>query len=132
MRITLATLPTATAQQVFDHVARHLITQGGPAVDDNGTCMYRDPDGLQCAAGCLIGDDEYDREDMEFKTWSQLVKLDQVPTTHFALITALQSAHDLAATSYRAWRDAIVTRLCDVAASHGLDPAVIDATMGGR
>lgn len=62
-------LPTSpTMQQVFDHVARHLLTQKQRAFDPNirtntlgatGMCAYRAPDGCKCAAGCLIPDDLY-------------------------------------------------------------------------
>lgn len=50
-----------TAQSIFDTVAWHLIKQGRPAWAKNGSggCMYRTPDGLKCAIGCLIADDEY-------------------------------------------------------------------------
>lgn len=34
--ITLATLHEATAQQVFDQVARHLLTQGQKSNDERG------------------------------------------------------------------------------------------------
>lgn len=60
--ITLKTLPNASAQQVFDQVAAHLLTQKEKAKQFN-TCKYRVEHRdkvLKCAAGCLIGDDEYE------------------------------------------------------------------------
>jgi len=40
--ITLKTLPQATAQEVFDQVARHLLTQGKKSISENNQyCMYR-------------------------------------------------------------------------------------------
>ena len=69
--ITLKTLPQATAQEVFDQVAKHLLTQMKKSVakraaesasDSKDYCMYRGFDGTKCAAGCLISDDEYKPE----------------------------------------------------------------------
>ena len=59
MSITLATLPQATAQQVFDQVKTHMMAQYAKSVGQNSdVCLYRGPDGLKCAAGCLISDEE--------------------------------------------------------------------------
>ena len=50
-----------TNQEIFDRVARHLLTQGKASYDaTRGMCMYRGPDGLKCAAGILILDNAYD------------------------------------------------------------------------
>jgi hypothetical protein len=51
-------------QQTFDTVVNHLRKQRTKAEshDPTGkrmTCMYRTPEGLRCAAGCLIPDDRY-------------------------------------------------------------------------
>lgn len=49
-----------TAQEIFDKVATHLLKQGRKAeATTNGSCKYRTDDGLKCAAGCLIPDEEY-------------------------------------------------------------------------
>jgi hypothetical protein len=55
--ITLETLPQATAQEVFDQVATHLLTQRQRSTT-KGNCAYRGDDGLKCAAGCLLGPDD--------------------------------------------------------------------------
>ena len=103
--ITLKTLPTATAQQVFDQVAKHMLTQmqkseGTFTHDSEGTftydevkCLYRAEGGLKCAAGCLIADDEYDPE-MENKGWPTLVTDGIAPKEHEYLISRLQGLHD--------------------------------------
>lgn len=93
--ITLKTLSQATAQEVFDQVAKHLLTQNAKSVtfnEDYGKdfCMYRGDNGLKCAAGCLIGDDEY-RNDMEDYLYSSLR---ESPEEHQELITRLQCIHD--------------------------------------
>ena len=60
MKITLSTLSEATEQQVFDQVKNHMLTQMKKSMlESNGDpCAYRGFDGLQCAAGCLMSDEE--------------------------------------------------------------------------
>ena len=47
-------------QEVFDKVAKHLLTQKIKCVDSTGRCVYRGINGLKCAIGCLIPDDVYE------------------------------------------------------------------------
>lgn len=97
MQITLANLNDATAQQVFDQVARHLLTQKAKSVNEAG-CAYRGDNGLMCADGCLIADDEYKPEyDSNFggTSWNSLVGSGEVPTRHECLIEVLQGIHDV-------------------------------------
>ena len=94
--ITLATLPTATAQEVFDHVVNHLLTQNKQSLSpDYGgvSCLYRGENGLKCGAGCIIADDEYNPK-LEGRSWGTLVEEKNVPVNHRYLIAALQSVHD--------------------------------------
>lgn len=93
--ITLATLPQATAQQVYDQVKEHLLKQMKKSTGQNNTllCMYRGASGLKCAAGCLISDDEYYPK-MEEVSWDDLVTDDKVTPIHSALISELQDLHD--------------------------------------
>ncbi len=66
LQITEAT----TNQEILDYVTAHLRNQGRRSVASAnatcfmGACLYRGPDGLSCAVGCLIPDEEY-RPDME-------------------------------------------------------------------
>jgi hypothetical protein len=94
-RITLATLQTATAQQVFDQVRDHMLRQmrRSKLAQTGPTCAYRSHDGLSCAAGCLIGDDEYTPA-FEKGAWGELVRKGAVPAAHAALIRELQGVHD--------------------------------------
>lgn len=50
-------------QQVFDKVAKHLLTQNAKSMApyDGGytDCAYRGRGGLMCAVGCLIADEHY-------------------------------------------------------------------------
>lgn len=98
-KITLATLEQATAQQVFDQVAVHLLTQGKKSErycpqQKTDKCVYKSNEGYSCAAGCLISEDEYiDR--MEGKVWAALIDRKIVKTNaHEQLICSLQDIHD--------------------------------------
>lgn len=91
--ITLKTLNNYSEQEVFDHVAEHLLAQMCRAESEDGDCRYRGEGGLKCAAGCLIGDDEYS-EDIEERDWITLVTKKQVPPDHQDLIMRLQDLHD--------------------------------------
>lgn len=91
--ITLATLHTFSAQQVFNYVARHLLEQSEKSVDIFTTkCKYKTAKGLKCAAGCLISEKEYS-EDFEGAYWPRIVKL-RASTAHEQLIRRLQELHD--------------------------------------
>lgn len=93
--ITLKTLSDATAQEVFDQVATHLLTQKRRSIQ-NGRCLYRSTikgTELKCAAGCLIADDEY-KTNFEDKDWINLIARYVAPLNHEFLIYELQSIHD--------------------------------------
>ena len=116
--ITLATLEQATEQQVFDQVVAHLRKQGAKAKGSTGgfstSCVYRNDAGLKCAAGCLIGDDEYNKC-MENKTWVGLVGKGFAPEKHCTLVTDLQRVHDR--DPVEKWEDSLEA----VASYHRLD-----------
>jgi hypothetical protein len=86
--MNLKALTTATQQEVFDHIASGLLTQG-----KRSGCLHKGPCGLKCAGGMVIDDDEY-MPSMEEKNWRRLVELDLVPSAHEKLITKLQAVHD--------------------------------------
>lgn len=84
-----------TQQETFDTVVRHLRTQGCKSIAD-GACMYRGPDGLKCAVGCLIPDDDY-RPEMESQAACALGSVGRLlhDLGHdLSLINALQLVHD--------------------------------------
>lgn len=103
--IKLATLPYATAQEVFDQVRDHLLSQNETSRGDNG-CLYHSADGLKCAAGCLVADHEYKKE-MEGVEWRGLIDRGYVPETHKELISDLQRIHDNFNTSF--WEDELIS-----------------------
>jgi hypothetical protein len=106
--ITLKTLADATEQEVFDQVANHLLTQMKKSGEyrnyydsseyvtyDYVNCLYRSSDGLKCAAGCLIADDEY-KPEFEQKSWRSLREEfpQMITMKHMDLIRQLQNIHD--------------------------------------
>lgn len=119
--ITLKTLPTATAQEVFNQAKNHLLKQGGKSIVhvgfDGTKCAYRSHlgNGISCAAGCFISDEEYDPK-MEFQTWDQLVNKMIAPPNHKDLIMSLQIVHD--EKPAQDWP----TALNDVATRYNLKP----------
>ena len=98
--ITLATLKDATAQQVFDQVAAHLLKQNAQSRSEDGwRCLYRGDKGMMCAAGCLIGDDEYkpffdQGQSAGGGSWAGMVNRGTIPGDHKELIGSLQKLHD--------------------------------------
>lgn len=81
-------------QLVFDTVARHLLKQNKKSLGDNGYCVYRSPEGLKCAAGCLIPDDKYEAE-MEEIRWDGLIrKYSIIGLNSEQLVCSLQEIHD--------------------------------------
>lgn len=95
--ITIATLPNHTAQEVFDYIANHLLSQGEKCQDfdddSSPVCVYRNSDNQSCAAGCLFGPGEY-KSSHEGNDWLRLRDKGIVPGFHCGLITALQRIHD--------------------------------------
>lgn len=112
------------AQETFDTVARHLLTQGQRSTAGDGAkaCRYRGSEGRKCAAGVLISDAVY-VEDMEGFGWTAVCdRYPQVPQAHCELINELQRIHDTAEP--HAWPDA----LRRLAYANNLDPKVVDTT----
>jgi hypothetical protein len=92
-----------TMQQEFDAVVAHLYKQGRPAkasYDPNREpqCAYRGDDGLSCAVGCRIPDDNYSAE-MEGTGISFLCEYEDfnLPSeirAYHPMFSSLQAAHD--------------------------------------
>lgn len=106
MVITLATLPQASLQDIFNQVAIHLLTQNKksqvtmlykPTNKPEAYCVYRGPDNMCCAFGCLIADNEYIPE-FEHKGVKTLYvnnpQLPQLSTRQLDFVAQLQNIHD--------------------------------------
>jgi hypothetical protein len=131
-RITLANLAEATEQEVFDQVATHLLTQKVQSrASKTKVCAYRGANGLMCAAGCLISDDEY-QESFDFigTSWEQLIQHGRVKTDkHSDLIESLQIIHDSNTVSYNVV-DQWEVELMKLAIEKGLNTSVLDNYKG--
>lgn len=91
-----------SAQSIFDKVVNHLAEQGRRS-ESLGDCKYRSKEGLMCAVGCLISDEEYDiRMDQPEGLYQGTTVADLYNRfdccrwfdAHFDLLHALQNAHD--------------------------------------
>ena len=152
---------TMTCQEVFDKVAKHLLMQGEQAIGTHTTggskttcCMYRTPDGMKCAVGCLIKNQYYtpeieglgvsaSLEDARFsgKPYDSLVKalfrsnvIDnndlKERTTKCTLLIGLQNIHDLSDYSWEAQPRTHIerwkSRLRELASSYHLNDSILD------
>ena len=102
--ITLATLGQATPQQVFTQVKDHLLKQGERSMMSgiDPQCAYRGEGGMQCAAGCLMSDEEA-QDIPEMKSWGVLIFKGYVTDSHSQLIGDLQDLHDNNDTDTDKW-----------------------------
>lgn len=92
-KVSIPLIENGTAQEVFDVVAKHLLTQGKRSEDADGVCQYRGPDGLMCAAGVLIPNDIYNSA-FEGSSWLGLVQDFNFPSEYLDMIGLLQKLHD--------------------------------------
>lgn len=92
----MITIPDSK-QEIFDIISNHLLTQmkrcDVPGPKGVNLCKYLNPNGLKCAAGILIPNDQYNPE-FEGKSWDTLVNEKYVEDKHQFLIYELQGIHD--------------------------------------
>lgn len=88
-----------TKQETFDTVAAHLLKQGKRSMSGPRTCLYRGPDGMKCAVGCLIPDDLY-RSSLEGIAVVDILS-DEVTTEVGRLMKSL--GHDLTLCGELQW-----------------------------
>lgn len=92
--ITLSNLRDKTEQEVFTYIVKHLLSQNEKSEDKiYHKCLYHNNDGLKCAIGCLITDEEYNTE-FESKSWGTLVNKYSFTREHSGLLKDLQVIHD--------------------------------------
>lgn len=115
--VTIHTLQEATAQEVFNHIAWHLLTQNKRAATTKDTCRYRFGE-FSCSIGCLMPDKDYNPA-WEGTSYQNIIKSPSGVTPHKLLLGDLQIVHDWRATTE--W----TTQLCRVALSHKLEVNVI-------
>lgn len=83
-----------TLQEIFNIVSKHLLNQRQKSIL-NSFCAYRGENGLKCAAGILIPDDEY-KPEFEQNRWHVLVSENLVQNKFSQEIAELQEIHDYA------------------------------------
>jgi hypothetical protein len=131
---TLATLDQYSAQEVFDFVVRFLRKQGKPATTYSA-CRYRTSDGLACAVGCLIPNDEIAcyldarlfGESTLLKEWGPQSKaFTGWKGEHRDLLIFLQDAHDRGSQEASDWLYRFLKNARQVAHRLSLSPEVCD------
>jgi hypothetical protein len=82
------------SQELFDIVAKHLLTQDRQSLDSDGSCMYRGCGGRMCAIGVLIPDELYEPwMDANGALTRVIVAIDL--GEHYELCRRLQRVHDV-------------------------------------
>jgi len=125
-----------TAQELYDTIATHLLMQNARSEDPDTAvvssdpyesdippaCLYRGPNGLRCAVGCVIPDEEYNRG-LEGCGIADLLRLKRFSfelrhefKRHLTLLNDLQNMHDVA--DIERWPE----RLQHIALRHNLKP----------
>ena len=82
-------------QEAFNIMVNHLRKQNKKSVDSlSDKCLYRGPNGLKCAIGCLIPDDEYSPL-MEGKVISSIhKKVSTLKNLDRYFLVSMQDIHD--------------------------------------
>lgn len=82
-------------QEIFDTVANHLLTQNAKA-QDGFHCRYRTKDGLKCAIGCLIKEEDY-KPEMEYHLADgpRISELSYLKSVKGSFLRKLQFIHDI-------------------------------------
>jgi hypothetical protein len=124
-------------QTVFDTATAAIIKQGKRCVNNSGTCQYRGPDGLKCAIGHLITDEQMERHHIINSagalSFSRALVEELIPDMNDLEVTRnflseLQDAHDLSYTissllcSYKGFVADFSERANKVAAKYDLTP----------
>lgn len=115
-----------TNQEIFDKVSEFLIKQGKPCITDNG-CVYRGPDGLKCAVGCVLPDELYqpgmDSDDVDIRAiwWKYPEVAEYFGRGKLPLLEALQQVHD--GWPYHGSTETFARQMLDIARTFGLSPS---------
>lgn len=86
-----------TAQEMFDKVAVHMVTQNKKSLNEHGFCRYRGEGNTKCAAGCLLSDEDYNIDFEGGTTYSPIVQptfIKIVGVENLDLLRELQQIHD--------------------------------------
>lgn len=120
-------------QEIFDKVANHLLKQNERSekliAELNGfegtACMYRGPNGLKCAAGCLIPDELYNPSfELNTVCSNKMIKVFEslgISDSELIFLNDLQLIHDC--EQCKDWKSALTKR----ANQHNLNKDVLDS-----
>lgn len=116
-----------TNQELFDFVCLNVIEQGEPSVDEKGACKYRGPNGLKCAAGFLLTDEQAEGcEGLELG-----YVIDDYPEFEdlwdVNLVSLLQLAHDQSADS-ESFTSVFVEKCLIIAERFNLSTKILEET----
>lgn len=127
-----------TAQEVFDASYKAMVAQGKPSITqvrEEGIrrCLYRGPDGLKCAVGALLTDNEaagldsYRAHGVNVRALYEDGKLPARLRPHLLLLETLQLAHDQIAFEFAGadkpdavWLDEFKHSAANIAAERNL------------
>lgn len=111
-------------QEIFDKIAKHLLTQNKQSKDEKGHCFYRGPDGLKCAVGAIIPDKDYDMKFEGLAVGDTPIKTFFIDSGYsnkeILLLKELQIIHDAGRPS--CWKN----RLSDLALKYSLSSEILD------
>jgi len=120
-KITLSSINNFSLDAIIQHVARHLILQNQRSYDED--CKYKS-EGLSCAVGCLVSDEEYDPEMEGAAIRDKRFDKFGIGAQRRALLNSLQLVHD-SMMPYE-WHN----ELMSVCNQYGLDTAALEAVIG--
>jgi hypothetical protein len=116
-----------TNQELFDFVCSSVIKQGRPSVNEYGDCRYRGRNGLKCAAGFLLTDEQAKK--CEGLEWNYvLYRYPELSDLGDArLVRHLQLAHDIA-SSFDSFNSVFVKKCSNVARKFNLSAKILEET----
>lgn len=127
----------SSKQALFDRAVRGVLKQGKPSMNTYGSCQYRGPDGLKCAAGHLLSDETVKKvgEGKKFAEESGYPSYDKLcPSEKMGmlgdkalLVRELQIAHDSASIlpGDSLFIGSFKQKVIAIAAKHGLNAGVV-------
>ena len=112
-------MPSTTAQSIFNTAYTGMLAQNQRSQIGNDRCAYRGPNGLKCAVGMVLTNDEYNplmnSESMDVAELLDRGLLPDRLVPHLKLLDDLQIAHDC--DHPRHWP----TELAKIASKHKLE-----------
>jgi len=119
-------------QEIFNKVMTHLFAQGEPAKNEHDECAYRGLDGKQCAVGCLIPDELYDKKMEGWEVTEVFYRFpnvrDYLGKDNIFLLTVLQALHDGYGGFIGVWNSTEEMRKAArrIAEDYDLDASILD------